>query len=486
MSWGVVPRGWPSTPIVVAMSTLGVKAEFLNIPVKPEPGVPMCLFKRLVPVSAADGGFSASDVELDVPAKRACITSSESSRKLPIGAMPAPPAAIPQALTNSLVRAHTASHTDHPGPDMAASATTSVSGSSVASTDVFTSAASSAAARATNVLTSAASSAAARAVAEAHMKGFKSAQDRHNHFTKGIRIAPQEVKDKWTETMKLGRMNEARQCFVAAVARDDGSFDTPYFRKLREVAHEKKNGTKGKMVSYEKLVDIRGRILADELIRLKLVDMNEYGELVGQQHNVPFPHNYEFSTAQRAWSDMHSVKDATVLQGSADATAEAIDEFHKQTEQTNPPVTVVHVGVPSQSPGNDGKPGNLIVPPVSEEELEKAKKCLSKAHGDFDRRNRDWQGVLERSAANKYTNGCMFETELTATVTRCKALDSLLMDLDKKYKVAKEWTSEEAEEIKAHCAEMLALLKEGGGKSALIESWLKESQSATATKTEKQ
>ena len=80
----------------------------------------------------------------------------------------------------------------------------------------------------------------------------------------------------------------------------------------------------------------------------------------------------------------------------------------------------------------------------------------------------------------------MFETELTATVTRCKELDSLLMDLDKKYKVAKEWTSEEAEEIKTHCAEMLALLKEGGRKSALIESWLKESQSATATKTEKQ
>ena len=104
---------------------------------------------------------------------------------------------------------------------------------------------------------------------------------------------------------------------------------------------------------------------------------------------------------------------------------------------------------------------------------------MSKAHGDFDRKNRDWQGVLERSAANDYTKGGMFESELNKTITRCKELDALLMDLDKKYKVAKQWTSEDAKEMKNNCAEMLALLKDGGRKSALIESMLKESQTAT-------
>ena len=107
----------------------------------------------------------------------------------------------------------------------------------------------------------------------------------------------------------------------------------------------------------------------------------------------------------------------------------------------------------------------------SERDL-KALQHLRRTHGEWDRKLREYNGVLAASAACENTSGTKFEQQLKDLTVDGAVLDKQLLATELSVVDKKALADEEIKSMANICQSIVALLKEANKKAVSLRSWI--------------
>ena len=220
----------------------------------------------------------------------------------------------------------------------------------------------------------------------------------------------------------------------------------------------------------QKFLELEGKVLGAELIRLKQVDAQVHPKLVGTDHCLKFPHDSQF------WFDQHKkYKTTAVTQKSqvvenVDLTKDSLAAFDEWFESELGSTPKYVPGEPGgDNPGADTPPADGH---ASKDEIEKQIKIAATGRRSWESKMPEFESTLELSNTNDNTRGTKFETDLknhiAVAVAAAKELSTMLV---KNKTSGGKLTNGDIEVIKANAMDIGVSLKEGQKLSTRLKSW---------------
>ena len=297
---------------------------------------------------------------------------------------------------------------------------------------------------------------------------------------------PEWLKKAWESFRSLPQKSKARQNFVSEVASiidkqyDKNEYLMANFNKTRTVETEDTEGTGGGWFSYDFVVQKEGKLVTDEMLRLKTIQSRLHKGLVEGQHQVPLPHCLELKWTKELFSYKSKNKDSVTLEDTKEASPEErhaiLAAMPKMSETSS--AAALEMGSRNYEPSEaaysstsiDGGelPDSGLVQKVTI-----AMKNASKAHSEWDRAKRQWNATLAMSAANPRTKDTQTHTELQDIIVEASKLDEKLAAIETKYKANLPIDLGMIEEVREMCDEVYRHKKEGGVRSNMLIAWIR-------------
>ena len=296
---------------------------------------------------------------------------------------------------------------------------------------------------------------------------------------------PSWLKNVWSEKIKkLKQKDSDRQRFVEELANVvNGQFDSNEWLSTlkihRTVEDEDKAGEKGSWVSYQFLCDKEGKLVADELIRLKGIQSRPHKKLP-PGHNVPWPHCCEWEWSKDIWSKLTVNKFGVSLD---DETSGASEDVRQAFFAASSAATDAFADAASLAP-TDSSNTTLMLPKngvvddtgIDEEEIqEKVAETfqnVNSAHSSWDRSTRAWKSTLLQSAKCTRTKDTQVHAELTEILTTGDETDRNLMGWESTFKGDGEITLANIQTVDSLCASLKEKRTKGNERAKLLVSWI--------------
>ena len=119
-------------------------------------------------------------------------------------------------------------------------------------------------------------------------------------------------------------------------------------------------------------------------------------------------------------------------------------------------------------PEEEPEPDKKIDPEVTA-----AFKHVTRAHGEWDRSKRQFQGTMAMSVHNKHTNNTEMQRELQSIIDNGTAIDDELISMETKLKSGEEEGQDAVKKVKELCDTIFAHKKAGAARNSMLMSWIK-------------
>ena len=176
----------------------------------------------------------------------------------------------------------------------------------------------------------------------------------------------------------------------------------------------------------------------------------------------------EVWTAKKRKEDTTGEKRAQQHENSDDAAA-AAEEFEKAFQNH----TNISTAEPARNNDKTEKPSTSEVAstPTSTERDKVIVKNVRQAHSAWDRAERDFKSMVERSENHENTRGCKFESDLKGHVEAGKKLDQDVVAFELKFLGGHGYTKEDVPKAAALCKRLDAEIKAGQKKVIALKPW---------------
>ena len=243
--------------------------------------------------------------------------------------------------------------------------------------------------------------------------------------------APPEVRNLWKEKFsRLPNSDESRNEFISKLfkIRTNNFGDSKYFQTMFQVVVQDGNEDLGRWWTYKEMCDTEGEVQTKEIAKYKSVPMRRNPRL-DPRSAIAWPENQEFSK-EHEWTKRSRMTNKVMQKESekAEVDNEVSDQFDKMVETID--------SMQTSKASNNGPTIPKSEGPVAVTEVEGMKDAMTqarKAHADWERKKRDFEGNIESSKYNENTKGCKFEKDLAAFVVTGSKLDDLFLNLEHKY-----------------------------------------------------
>ena len=268
-------------------------------------------------------------------------------------------------------------------------------------------------------------------------------KDRGNVFGNMMRSpkCPAHVKKEWGVLKSLGTKDVNRCEFVAQVidAVNKGKlFDNDFFDKIKikyteTVEHTELDRTKQGWKSYEWVAKEEGRIITDELLKLKRLDDRRNLKLPSDS-TLAFPYDREIWWEETLFEKIssHSQKLESVKSNdNTDATSEYANAFNGIFRRNSE--TSRSQGPRPEAPGiakQNSKDEIDMDAVAKDDDVAAARKNVQKRHSEWDRKLRECNGILRRSKASQLSKDTPLELEFKRVVENTIRVDVDLLRFD--------------------------------------------------------
>ena len=173
------------------------------------------------------------------------------------------------------------------------------------------------------------------------------------------------------------------------------------------------------------MCDTEGEVQTRSMAQFKTVPMQKNPRL-NAKANIPFPEDQEFWKAH-VWA-----KDSTMTKKSQVKESEQMELAEDEADQFETVVDAVAKMKDSKNaPAEEESTSDIA--PIEIEGMREAMTAAKKTHGEWERKKRDYEGIIESSKVNENTQGCKFERDLIVLAEEGVKLDTKFLNLERKF-----------------------------------------------------
>ena len=252
--------------------------------------------------------------------------------------------------------------------------------------------------------------------------------------------------------------------------------------KTTDVIETKKEGAQGEWRSYHDCCTLDGKVVVDEVVRLKGCAMRTNKKLL-PGHTVPYPEYLELNWAKDVWSNMKATIDTTKLteenrEATADdrATIAATNRTFNQSftsPASSGPRPLAYEAIADAPPATLTKLEQCEKDRKRAEDVDKCMKNLLRAHNEWDRRVRDFNTTIAKSKCNENTRDTPVERAVEGFIKDGSDVDDEIQKVLLKMKVSGELSSIECVDANVKCDEIVKIVKECAKKSVSLHTFMK-------------
>ena len=242
-------------------------------------------------------------------------------------------------------------------------------------------------------------------------------------------------------------------------------FADPFFTKTKTLQMEREDGCDGGWLTYEAYIGAVGKVIGDESIKTKMVE-TRMSKRLRPDHNIPWPFCLEVENVDEKFAKKRKHMDAQVIGGEAEISGEQMQGMEQLFDATATSIASMSVAGTENLAIQDGprEVAKPIVPVIEYELKEKWKKAMTngvKAHGEFDRKRRDWQAILKDANQNPNTKGSTPVGKLYDIIDELTDRDQYFESIEADWKSSQTLSSAQYDDIVSFCTQAFTLLKEG-------------------------
>ena len=193
---------------------------------------------------------------------------------------------------------------------------------------------------------------------------------------------------------------------------------------------------------------------------------------------MPFPHNHQFKHEIDTFKSGGRTSEGTTKASEAEADEESNSVFgslfeglQQQAAFAPAPVAATVLGEASPHVGQTAAEKK-----AEDEALETAKKVaeesmknMRRAHGEWDRKRREYSGTVEQSKVNSNTKGSVIECLLTKIIEEGDAIDNKMLQTEIIHR-RQILSGQDREQLIKQCETVFSLIKDGNKKSIALKS----------------
>jgi hypothetical protein len=261
-----------------------------------------------------------------------------------------------------------------------------------------------------------------------------------------------------------------RQSFVTSMADAHrlGSFDEVKLERKMEVRKSTTTGGGAKFVSYKKLCDEKGEVVAAALIEQPNC-VKRWMNGLSRETPLKWPSTHEFMFTEDTWSWGEHASEVIGATGVSDISADAANAFEDMFKERMAPELPTSASSNIVPPLHDGDCSDKA--PVQDdakhkEAVEAAMKHCSKAIVEWNSKVRTYRGTLKRALDHINTKDCIVSNHLVQLVTDGDSTLTNLLAVDAKYRAKQVVTTTDIATITRDSASIYTIVKTCNKKNA--------------------
>ena len=288
-------------------------------------------------------------------------------------------------------------------------------------------------------------------------------KSRYNKLNGKLRIAPQEVRDRYNKLKSKCGSKEFEDFAQSLLSVKGREFPEEFLQQCRTIEDIKENSLASEWMSWkEALTHEDEDILLGALQASPPLLASRPNPRVSPTSSIQWPRNLEVKWVKEGSRELKRKTDATKDVGEVDEDPDSREAFAKKFKADHEPNGVAAHSHSAAPPVQSG---------VVDPRIKDTCSFLRKAHSAWDRCRRNLDAAIARSQTNANTKGSKVEQDAGRIKEDGDALDAKVQAMERAYLTTNTLTADQIEEAAQLCQDVKGKTEVATKKVAALKSW---------------